>query len=339
MQAFDYARVKSVDEAVALLAEKNGSARVLSGGTDLLVALREGRLSTELVVDVKQVPELAEMTYDPSGGLVLGAAVSCQRMYDDETVAAAYPGLMDSAHLIGGVQIQGRASLGGNLCNASPAADGIPALIAHAAVCTVAGPNGRRDVAVEDFCIAPGRTVLEPGEFLVNMRMPAPKPGFGAASVPRACRSPRQATANRPATYSPAARTISQTGIRYLFRRRDLHLPGTGLASSPFVGLAAEFLKKNKGGPFYGAAQSSAVTGCLPCYSGSISASAMPCGTRVPGTRMSSTRSWMSCGGGAVTRATPTPTASDRNMNTKPMPSGDTPSHQCEASVSTNLKW
>ena len=181
MQAFDYARVKSVDEAVALLAEKNGSARVLSGGTDLLVALREGRLSTELVVDVKQVPELAEMTYDPSGGLVLGAAVSCQRMYDDETVAAAYPGLMDSAHLIGGVQIQGRASLGGNLCNASPAADGIPALIAHAAVCTVAGPNGRRDVAVEDFCIAPGRTVLEPGEFLVNMRMPAPKPGFGAA--------------------------------------------------------------------------------------------------------------------------------------------------------------
>ena len=181
MQAFDYARVKSVDEAVALLAEKNGSARVLSGGTDLLVALREGRLSTELVVDVKQVPELAEMTYDPSGGLVLGAAVSCQRMYDDETVAAAYPGLMDSAHLIGGVQIQGRASLGGNLCNASPAADGIPALIAHAAVCTVAGPNGRRDVAVEDFCVAPGRTVLEPGEFLVNMRMPAPKPGFGAA--------------------------------------------------------------------------------------------------------------------------------------------------------------
>ncbi|MEZ4718155.1 MAG: xanthine dehydrogenase family protein subunit M, partial [Caldilineaceae bacterium] len=181
MQAFDYARVKSVDEAVALLAEKNGSARVLSGGTDLLVALREGRLSTELVVDVKQVPELAEMTYDPSGGLVLGAAVSCQGMYDDETVAAAYPGLMDSAHLIGGVQIQGRASLGGNLCNASPAADGIPALIAHAAVCTVAGPNGRRDVAVEDFCIAPGRTVLEPGEFLVNMRMPAPKPGFGAA--------------------------------------------------------------------------------------------------------------------------------------------------------------
>lgn len=181
MQAFDYARVQSVDEAVALLAEKNGGARVLSGGTDLLVALREGRLSTDLVVDVKQIPELSEMHFDRAGGLVLGAAVSCQRMYDDEAVAAAYPGLMDSAHLIGGVQIQGRASFGGNLCNASPAADGIPSLIAHGAVCTVAGPNCLREVAVEDFCTAPGRTVLQSGEFLVSMRMPAPKPGFGAA--------------------------------------------------------------------------------------------------------------------------------------------------------------
>lgn len=181
MQAFDYARVNSVDEAVALLAEKNGSARILSGGTDLLVALREGRLSTELVVDIKQVPELSEMTYDAANGLVLGAAVSCQRMYDDAEVAEAFPGLMDAAHLIGGVQIQGRASLGGNLCNASPAADGIPALIAHSAVCTVAGANGQREIPVEEFCIAPGRTVLEKGEFLVNMRMPAPKKGFGAA--------------------------------------------------------------------------------------------------------------------------------------------------------------
>lgn len=181
MQAFEYARVGSVDEAVALLAGKNGSARILSGGTDLLVALREGRLSTELVVDVKQIPELTEMHFDRSGGLVLGAAVSCQRMYDDASVAAAYPGLMDAAHLIGGVQIQGRASLGGNLCNASPAADGIPALIAHAAVCSIVGPDGQREVAVEDFCTAPGRTVLKSGEFLVNMRMPAPPPGFGAA--------------------------------------------------------------------------------------------------------------------------------------------------------------
>lgn len=181
MQAFDYARVSSVDEAVALLAKHNGGARVLSGGTDLLVALREGRLSTDLVVDIKGIPDVEEMAYSPDSGLSLGAAVPCHRMYNDAELAATYPGLMDSAHLIGGVQIQGRASMGGNLCNASPAADSIPALIAHNAVAIVAGPHGRREVAVEDFCTAPGRTVLEAGEFLVSMQMPAPQPGFGAA--------------------------------------------------------------------------------------------------------------------------------------------------------------
>ena len=181
MQAFDYARVSSVDEAVALLAQHNGGARVLSGGTDLLVALREGRLSTDLVVDIKGIPDVEEMTYSSDSGLNLGAAVPCHRMYNDAGLTATYPGLMDSAHLIGGIQIQGRASMGGNLCNASPAADSIPALIAHSAVAVVAGPNGRREVAVEDFCTAPGRTVLEAGEFLISLQIPAPQPGFGAA--------------------------------------------------------------------------------------------------------------------------------------------------------------
>ncbi len=185
MQPFDYACAATVDEAVALLArhktDLGGGARVLSGGTDLLVALREGRLAAQLLVDVKRIPELAEMRYDPADGLTLGAAVSCRRIYTDAGVAAAYPGLIDAASLIGGVQVQGRASLGGNLCNASPAADSIPALIAHAATCAIAGPGGQRILAVEEFCIGPGRTVLEPGEFLVALQLPAPRPGFGAA--------------------------------------------------------------------------------------------------------------------------------------------------------------
>ncbi len=181
MQAIEYASPKSVDEVVALLQKKGDMARVLSGGTDLLVALREGRRRAEVVVDVKRLPETTELSFDPQQGLTLGAAVPCYRMYDNKTVAAAYPGLMDSAHLIGGVQIQGRASFGGNLCNASPAADSIPALIAHSAICQIAGPNGRRSVPVEEFCVAPGRTQLQPGEFLVSMSIPAPKAGFGAA--------------------------------------------------------------------------------------------------------------------------------------------------------------
>jgi CO/xanthine dehydrogenase FAD-binding subunit len=180
LQAIEYASPKSVDEVVALLQQKGDMARVMCGGTDLLVALREGRRRAELIVDVKRLPETTELTFDPQNGLTLGAAVPCYRMSDNKEVAAAYPGLIDVAGLIGGVQIQGRASFGGNLCNASPAADSIPALIAHAAICTIAGPNGRRTVPVEEFCVAPGRTILEPGEFLVSLFIPAPKPGFGA---------------------------------------------------------------------------------------------------------------------------------------------------------------
>ncbi len=181
MQAFDYERVQTVTDAVALLAQHNGDARLLSGGTDLLVALREGRYQTGMVIDVKPVPELSALVYSPIDGLTMGAAVTCRQLYEDETIAAAYPGLIDSAHLIGGVQIQGRASFGGNLCNASPAADGIPALIAYGARCLIAGPDGERTVPVEEFCLAPGKTVLAQGELLVSLQMAPPVPGHGAA--------------------------------------------------------------------------------------------------------------------------------------------------------------
>lgn len=181
MQAFNYVAAQSVDEVIKLLAEKGDTARVMSGGTDLLVALREGRRKAELVIDVKRVKETTELTYDAQNGLTLGAAVPCHRIYDDQALVKAYPGLIDSASLIGGVQVQGRASIGGNLCNASPAADSIPSLIVHTVICNIAGPNGKRQVPVEEFCVAPGRTVLQSGEFLVSLSFPAPKPGFGAA--------------------------------------------------------------------------------------------------------------------------------------------------------------
>ncbi len=181
MQAFNYVAAQSVDEVIKLLAENGDTARVMSGGTDLIVALREGRRKADLVIDVKRLKETGEMTYDAQNGLTLGSAVPCHRMYDDKAVAKAYPGLIDSASLIGGVQIQGRASMGGNLCNASPAADSIPSLIAYSAICNIAGPNGRRQLPVEEFCVAPGRTVLQNGEFLISLQIPTPKPGFGAA--------------------------------------------------------------------------------------------------------------------------------------------------------------
>ncbi len=181
MQAFEYVRVQTIEEAIAHLAGSEGHARVLAGGTDLIVALRERRATAELVVDIKAVAEVNQLRFDPAIGLSIGAAVPCYRIYTDAAVSRAYPGLIDAVHLIGGVQIQGRASLGGNLCNASPAADSIPALIVHGATAVVAGPQGRRRVAVADFCTGPGRTVLGPGEFLISLELPPPAPGFGAA--------------------------------------------------------------------------------------------------------------------------------------------------------------
>ena len=183
MQAFDYVAARSVEEAVSLLSGDGDLARVLSGGTDLLVQMREGQIKVKLVVDIKPIPELNVLAYDPTKGLRLGAAVPCFRIRSEPTTAAAYPGLIDAVSLIGGVQIQGRASVGGNLSNASPGADCIPALIVHEAVCEIAGPDGRRRVPVEDFCTAPGQTVLRKGEFLVELHIPPPKPGFGAHYV------------------------------------------------------------------------------------------------------------------------------------------------------------
>jgi CO/xanthine dehydrogenase FAD-binding subunit len=181
VNAIAYAAPRTVAEAVALLAEHGDRARVLAGGTDLLVQLREGRRDLDLVVDVKAIPELNELTFDPEQGLRIGAAVPCCRIYEHTAISRAYPGLIDAVSLVGGIQIQSRASLGGNLCNASPAADTIPPLIAHEAVCVVAGPGGTRQTPAERFCTAPGRTVLGRGEFLVSLHIPPPRPRSGAA--------------------------------------------------------------------------------------------------------------------------------------------------------------
>jgi carbon-monoxide dehydrogenase medium subunit len=180
LKSIDYAAPKTLAEAIELLTSRGDRARVLAGGTDILVQLREGRRDLDLLVDIKHIPEVNELTLDPERGLRFGAAVPCYRLYEDAKVGRAYPGLIDAVSLVGGIQIQSRASVGGNLCNASPAADTIPPLIAYGAVCLVAGPEGTREVPVEKFCTAPGRTVLGRGEFLVSFHLPAPRPQTGA---------------------------------------------------------------------------------------------------------------------------------------------------------------
>lgn len=178
MKPFDYLAPASIDEAVRALAA-SPDARVLAGGTDLLVQLKSGRRETSLVVDVKKIPELTAIQMEDAG-LRIGAAAACIRIARHPDVRAHYPSLVELASLIGGTAIQGRASIGGNLCNAAPSADSVPLLIALSAVARIAGPNSVREIPVEDFCVAPGRNVLGAGEFLVDLFIPKPAPGFKA---------------------------------------------------------------------------------------------------------------------------------------------------------------
>lgn len=174
MRDFSYIAANTVPEAVALLDEKGESARLLAGGTDLIVQVREARRDVDWIIDVKSIPEVNALDYNADTGLVLGAAVECYKIYADDAICNAYPGLIDATKIIGGTAIQGRAAVGGNLCNASPAADCIPPLIVLNATCVIAGPNGERELPVEQFCTAPGQTALEKGEMLVSMKIPAP---------------------------------------------------------------------------------------------------------------------------------------------------------------------
>jgi len=180
VQWFDYARPRTLDEAAKLLAEHGDRARILAGGTDILVQLRAGARAAEMVIDVKDIPELNEIHWDGSTGLTLGAAVPCYRIYGNADIKQHYAGIIDVASLIGGTQIQGRASLGGNLCNSAPSADAIPLMIVLGATCRIVGPSGERTVAVEDFCTAPGKNILQAAELLVSIHFPAPKPNSGA---------------------------------------------------------------------------------------------------------------------------------------------------------------
>lgn len=181
MKEIDYAAPTTIAEAASLLNAKADRARILAGGTDVIVQVREGRRDIDILVDIKRIPDVNELSYESAQGLVIGSAVPCCRIYESKEIAKAYPGLIDAVSLIGGIQIQSRASLGGNLCNASPAADSIPVLIALEGICDIAGPDGNRSVPVEQFCTAPGKTMLRRGEFLVRLRFPAPTKNAGAS--------------------------------------------------------------------------------------------------------------------------------------------------------------
>jgi carbon-monoxide dehydrogenase medium subunit len=167
-----YEAPNSVEAAVKLLASEAGMARVLAGGTDLLVQLRSGRTEPDLVVDVKRIAAMKAITAE-AGGFRIGAAVSGAEMGEHAALGKLWPGVVEAARLIGSTQVQGRATMVGNLCNASPAADSVPALVAASATARIVGPKGRRDIPVEDVAVSPGKTSLAKGELIESVFLPA----------------------------------------------------------------------------------------------------------------------------------------------------------------------
>ena len=169
-----YEAPDSLEGAVTLLAAANGEARVLAGGTDLLVQMRADVAEPELIVDIKRIPETRAIT-EEKGGWRIGAAATGAELKEHPRLKNVWPGVVEAANLIGSTQVQGRATLGGNLCNGSPAADSVPALIAAAAVATLAGPQGKRDLPVEDVMLGPRKLALRKGEIVVSFLLP-PRP-------------------------------------------------------------------------------------------------------------------------------------------------------------------
>jgi len=180
MPGLTYSAPTTVDDAVKLLAGSSGLAKVLSGGTDLLVQLRSGRLKPELIVDIKKIPGLIGIR-EENGGFVVGAATPGAVVEADAGMNKAWPGVVEALDLIGSTQVQGRCSLVGNLCNASPAADSVPAMYAAATIVVVVGANGRREVPVEQIPVSPGRTSLAKDEFILEFKFPPRPPHSGDA--------------------------------------------------------------------------------------------------------------------------------------------------------------
>lgn len=179
MEAFDYVAPRTLDDAFAAMG--NGRRTLmLAGGTDVIIQLREGRKHCDQVVDLKQIPGMQSLEFGSDGSLDIGAAVPLAVIYESPEVRAKFPALVDAASIIGGTAIQSRASLGGNLCNASPAADSSPALMALGARLVIGSSSGTREIAVEDFFVGPGRSALQPGELLVKIVVPALRENAGA---------------------------------------------------------------------------------------------------------------------------------------------------------------
>jgi CO/xanthine dehydrogenase FAD-binding subunit len=172
MEGVRYEAPDTLQAAVALLAGATGTSRILAGGTDVIVQMETDLIEPALLVDIKKIRETREIAGE-NGGFRIGAAVPAMEIVEHAAFSKAWPGVVDGVKLIGSIQIKGRASIGGNVCNASPAADSVPALVAAGAIARIIGPNGVRDLPVEQLLVGPGKTSLAKGEIVVSFFLPA----------------------------------------------------------------------------------------------------------------------------------------------------------------------
>jgi CO/xanthine dehydrogenase FAD-binding subunit len=179
MENFDYIAPRTLAEAYSALSNGRTSL-MLAGGTDVIIQLREGRRRCDQLIDIKHIPEMMDLSFNSDGSLTIGAARQLADLYENADIQKRFPAIVDAATIIGGTQIQSRASLGGNLCNASPAADSSPALMALGVRLVIGSAAGTREIPVEEFFAGVGRSTLQPGELLVSIKVPAPVANGGA---------------------------------------------------------------------------------------------------------------------------------------------------------------
>ncbi len=188
MNRFEYREARTIDEAVKTLSQDDGG-RMVAGATDVLIRWRQGAWQPRYVLNIKSIPGLDEVQYSPTEGLRLGALVKVRTLEQHPLIRQHYPALTQTATAFAGVQIRNLATVGGNVCNASPAGDTLPALLAYGAVCHLAGPGGTREVPLADFFRGPSQTALQPAELLVELRLPPPLPHTGALYIKHSPRS------------------------------------------------------------------------------------------------------------------------------------------------------
>ncbi|MBU1866179.1 MAG: xanthine dehydrogenase family protein subunit M [Actinobacteria bacterium] len=234
MRAFGYARPESLEEAIGLLEEHGSEAMLLAGGTDLMLGLRGGWSKPRIVVDLKRVRELAPGIEESDAGLTVSAATVMTDITEDRRMQQRFPALVEAAVVVGSVQIRNRATLAGNICNCSPAADTAPPLMVYGAVVIAAGPAGTRRIPVEEFMVGPGKTALAAAELVAAIEIPFPPEPYGAAYLRH---TRRKGTDLASVTLACGVDASGTTRLAYgsMGPRPFLEIDGTGVLADPKV--------------------------------------------------------------------------------------------------------